>query len=151
MLRRIFVALLVAAIALPLPAVAVATAKACPMKEHASMAMEHRCCCDHAAPAASASETGGTRDCSGGCPKNSRQSAAAKGACSCVVKADPSRQPFAPVEPFFEKPVQTPAPTIALIPAALSTAQRQPRAVHVANLPPSTGLVSRPRLCCWTL
>lgn len=129
---------------MPLPAVAVASMKGCPMKEHAGLAADHHCCCNDAAPKAS-----GGNDAHKRCPMPA--SSSAKGGCNCVVKADPGRQPVAPVATSFERPVQAPAAAVALLPAALSTPQRQTRAVHVADPPPSSGLVSRPLLCSWTL
>ena len=149
MLRRLLAALLVAAIAMPIPAIAIASAKSCPMKEHAGMAADHHCCCNDAGPAKVSAQQGAGSQANGhkGCP----MPAAAKGGCECAVKADPGRQPVAPVAASFETPVKAPAASIALLPAALSTPQRQTRAVHVVDPPPAQGLVSRPLLCSWIL
>lgn len=145
MLRRLLAALLVAAIALPLPAAAVASAKGCPMKEHAGMAADHDCCCKGMDKGAAPSSGAGGHK---GCPM---PASSAKGSCDCVVKADPGRQPAAPVVASSDSPLPAPSPAVTLLPAALSTPQRQTRAVHVADPPPSPSLVSRPQLCSWTL
>jgi len=143
MLRRLLAALLVAAFAMPLPAVAVASAKSCPMKEHAGLAADHRCCCNEAAPAASNADRESHRSCA--------KPAAAKSGCDCVVKADPGRQPVAPAATSSDAPVKSPAPLVLLLPASMSTPQRRARAVPFTDPPPAAGLVSRPLLCTWTL
>lgn len=141
MLRRLLAALLVAAIAMPFPAVAVASAKACPMAEHAAMGPNHRCCCNDPAPAPSAD----------GEHKGCAATTASTGGCDCAIRADAGSQPVAPVATASEAPSKAPAAPGALIPACWSTPRREARAVHVADPPPAPGLVSRPRLCSWTL
>lgn len=144
MLRRLLAALLVAAIAMPLPAVAVASMKGCPMKEHAGMAAGHDCCCKDKGTGTTSGREGHK-----GCPM---PASPASGGCDCVVKADPGRQPAEPVASApSSSPLPAPTVTALLLPAALSTPQRVTRAVHVADPPPSPGLVSRPRLCTWIL
>lgn len=141
MIRRLLAALLVAAIAMPFPAFAVASSKACPMAEHAAMGPNHRCCCNESAPAPSGA----------GEHKGCAATTASTGGCDCAIQADAGRQPVAPVATASEAPAKAPAAPSALIPASRSTPQRQARAVHVSDPPPAPGLVSRPLLCSWTL
>jgi hypothetical protein len=130
MLRRLLAALLIAAIALPLPAFA---------NSDCSMRGPHpgaeRCdCCDspEGAPAG---------DC--------HSSASMPEGCNCSLRADAGGQPASTAtNPPAASSVDI---QVALIPASLSTPQRAPRALYRAASPPGTGSVSRPLLCTWLL
>lgn len=133
MLRRLVAAVLVAAFALPMPALAKGQ---CSMK--APMVASERCsCCDP--------PTG-----QGAAPSHCTPAAALRSGCNCAIQADPST----PAAPSAATGSATPSPTIdvALIPAALSTPQRVARAVPFDASPPGAGAtVSLPLLCSWIL
>lgn len=134
MLRRLIAAVLLAAIALPMPALA---AKRCSMSEPWISSEVCDCCKgpaatstggDHCRPAAATLDSG----------------------CTCTLRSDAGSQPASPATVTTEAP----APTIhvALLPAALSTPWRTIRAVDPAASPPGAGsTTSRPILCSWIL
>jgi hypothetical protein len=133
MLRRLVAAMLVAAFALPMPALAKGT---CSMT--APMIASERCsCCDP--PAGQPAP-----------PSHCTPAAAIRSGCNCSIQADTS-SPFAP-SATTDSATSAPAIDIVLIPAALSTPQRVARAVLFDASPPGAGAtVSLPFLCSWIL
>ncbi len=130
MLHRLIAAMLVAAIAIPLPALAWS---GCSMTEPV-LASERCTCCDNPVAAAAS-----------GCAA----AAALRAGCDCSLRADAGNQPGDTVSGA------TAATGVSIdvvrIPASLSTPQRATRAVHLAASPPGPGAVSRPLLCTWLI
>lgn len=166
MLRRLLAALLIAAMAMPVPTVALAafgtangaaSIKRCAMPEHAALGPKHRCCCDDPSPAASAGQGAEPSVLPAASDHCARAMAAASPAspsrsgCGCELKADPGREPAAPASASVTSPLRATVVDLVRIPASLSTPRRAIRAVHLADPPPAPGLVSRPLLCSWTL
>lgn len=139
MLRRLLAALLVAAVAMPVPALATPAPKPCPMAGHAAMGPGHRCCCNESAPAPSP-----------GCD-HATTTASTRGGCDCVVKADPGAQPAATANASSSTFAGQPFAHSTRLPAAMGMPRRQPRALHVDDPPPAPGVVLRARLCSWIL
>jgi hypothetical protein len=133
MLRRLIAVLLLAAVALPMPALA---ASRCSMTE--PWISSERCdCCKGDAAAAK--------------PGNHCGPAAAIGSgCNCSIEGAARKQPASPAAASPEAPA--PVSSASLLPAALSTPQRAIRAVELAASPPGAGAsISRPVLCTWIL
>jgi hypothetical protein len=133
MLRRLVAAVLVAAFALPMPALAKGS---CSMRSP-MMASERCSCCDPPGGQSTA-------------PSHCTPAVAINSGCKCSIQPDTS----APVTPSAATESATPSPAIhvALIPASLSTPQRVAHAVPFDASPPGAGAaVSRPILCSWIL
>ena len=131
MLRRLLAALLVIAIAVPLPALA---GGGCPMDAPVLASQRCDCCTAPVATGAGACAT----------------LAAGQVGCGCSLRADSGSQP-ASVASIASPSVSFTVET-ALLSAALSTPQRASRAVELAASPPGAGsMVSLPRLCTWIL
>ena len=130
MLRRLIAAMLVAAIAIPLPALAWS---GCPMTE--PMLASERCtCCDDPAAAATA-----------GCASV----AAVRTGCDCSLRTDTGNQPGNTASGAAA--ATGVSVNVARIPASLSTPQRATRVVHLAASPPGPGAFSRSLLCTWLI
>lgn len=131
MLRRLVAALLVFAIAVPLPALA---RGGCQMDT--PMIAPERCDCCTSPMAV------GTTACA--------TVAGAQVGCGCALRAESGSQPASGAT--SATPSVSFAVESALIAADLSTSQRPLRAIQLAASPPGAGVsVSRPLLCSWTL
>lgn len=126
MLRRMLAALLVAAIAAPMPALA---GGGCPMGGPAMAAERCNCCKSGSGDAA-------------GCP------ASFAAGCNCSLEADPGEKAMpaaaAPAAPAF-------VATMVRLPASLSTARCAHAPYPRDTSPPGSNAVSRPYLCSWIL
>jgi hypothetical protein len=172
MLRRLIAALLVAAVAMPLPVVvapAGAAVRPCPMQEHAAMGPAHRCCCNERDQAADPSAGRGDRLAGPArreIPAASAPTSTAKPRahcdrmakasdpedCDCMIGADPGDPgPAAPATNPILSPAKAPSSEAAPPPPTRSAPPRPARFVHLDDPPPAPSLVSRPLLCTWTL
>lgn len=133
MLRRIFAALLAAAISLPAPVLA---GGGCAMSNSGSAAFKS-CCC-HSDKAAAPK---------GHCDKP----AETEPGCACELRADTGHQPAVGTSVL--------APTIRVVsdaiflPAKLSTPQRETRSYYrlTASPPGARPAISRPQICSWII